>query len=234
MHRCTDLRHLYGLDFMTFLLFSYGVFQGTVTKENCCSLGNMQYTSVHHSIPFQCIPLRHMNLQTKSSELLKSCLDLHLLEESTEHSTIGNNMEHTFWPCLITFTEQFIKFLHTKRGKTWQNTPCSFANKNLQHCYAAFQRTTRDFRIFQPFPKSSFDFNNIFHIYIYIYISISAQSSVRLELRNLYSHGDRPQSQIGRLWRGPNAQSSSKTSLRLLGRITASEKDRPNISRPVM
>ena len=94
MHRCTDLRHLYGLDFMTFLLFSYGVFQGTVTKENCCSLGNMQYTSVHHSIPFQCIPLRHMNLQTKSSELLKSCLDLHLLEESTEHSTIGNNMEH--------------------------------------------------------------------------------------------------------------------------------------------
>lgn len=135
-----------------------------------------------------------------------------------------------FWPCLITFTEQFIKFLHTKRGKTWQNTPCSFANKNLQHCYAAFQRTTRDFRIFQPFPKSSFDFNNIFHIYI----SISAQSSVRLELWNLYSHGDRPQSQIGRLWRGPNAQSSSKTSLRLLGRITASEKDRPNISRPVM
>ena len=232
MHRCTDLRHLYGLDFMTFLLFSYGVFQGTVTKENCCSLGNMQYTSVHHSIPFQCIPLRHMNLQTKSSELLKSCLDLHLLEESTEHSTIGNNMEHPSDPVWSPSRNSSSSFCIPKGAKHGKILHVHLQTKVFQHCYAAFQRTTRDFGIFQPFPKSSFDFNNIFHIYIYI--SISAQSSVRLELWNLYSHGDRPQSQIGRLWRGPNAQSSSKTSLRLLGRITASEKDRPNISRPVM
>ena len=225
MHKCTDLRHLYGLDFMTFLLFSYGVFQGTDKGE----LLQLRKHAVHHSIRFQCIPLRHMNLQTKSSELLKSCLDLHLLEESTEHSTIGNTMEHPSDPLWSPSRNSSLSFFIPK-GTKYGKRLHFHLQKNLQHCYAAFQRTTRDFRIFQPFPKSSFDFNNIFHIYI----SISAQSSVRLELWNLYSHGDRPQSQIGRLWRGPNAQSSSKTSLRLLGRITASEKDRPNISRPVM
>lgn len=233
MHRCTDLRHLYGLDFMTFLLFSYGVFQGTVTKENCCSLGNMQYTSVHHSIPFQCIPLRHMNLQTKSSELLKSCLDLHLLEESTEHSTIGNNMEHPSDPVWSPSRNSSSSFCIPKGAKHGKILHVHLQTKIFNIAMLRSREQQEILESSNPF-RSRVLILIIYFIYIYIYISISAQSSVRLELWNLYSHGDRPQSQIGRLWRGPNAQSSSKTSLRLLGRITASEKDRPNISRPVM
>lgn len=160
MHKCTDLRHLYGLDFMTFLLFSYGVFQGTDKGE----LLQLRKHAVHHSIRFQCIPLRHMNLQTKSSELLKSCLDLHLLEESTEHSTIGNTMEHPSDPLWSPSRNSSLSFFIPK-GTKYGKRLHFHLQKNLQHCYAGFQRTTRDFRIFQPFPKSSFDFNNIFHIY---------------------------------------------------------------------